>query len=259
MTLAVHTGDAVEILRALPASSCAAIITDPPYGTTSLGWDSGQAWPDLWREFARLLQPGGNVLVFSAQPFTTDLIASRRAWYRYEIIWRKTTATRFLDANRRPLQTHEAIQVFGPGRGFYEPQKVFVGNRGKNADRKPNVAAMYQAGVGATSYRDNGWRHPTTVVDFAKPPRVGALHPTEKPVPLMRWLVRSFVPLGGLVLDPFAGSGSTGVAARLEGRRFVGVEIDPSYAAAANSRIAGTDPAGVQSNLLADALVEVQR
>lgn len=235
INLSMGTTDALSYLISLRDQSIDAVITDPPYGTTQHGWDVTQDWPTLWSEIRRVLRPGGNVVVFSAQPFTTDLILSNRDWYRYEIVWRKTTPTRHLDANRRPLQIHETIQVFGPSRGFYCPQKVFVGYRGKNATRK-SVSGIYGSDK-PTVYKDDGWRHPTTVLEYAKPPRVGNRHPSEKPVDLMRWLVRSFCPSGGTVLDPFMGSGSTGEAALAEGRRFFGTEIDPVWGANATARL----------------------
>ncbi len=234
MTFQLLHGDCHDLLPTL-AGPYALVLVDPPYGTTQLDWDQALAWSRLWPEIDRLLAPNGNVLIFSAQPFTTDLINSNRPWYRYELIWRKTTSTRFLDANRRPLQIHEHIQVFGRGHGFYAPQRVFVGNRGKNATRVDQGA--HYGEVAAGTYQDDGYRHPTTVLDYAKPNRNQRHSATEKPVELLRWLIHSYCPPGGAVLDFTIGSGSTAVAAVHEQRPGAGIERDPMTYLTAHRRL----------------------
>lgn len=235
MTWQLICGDCHQVLPLL-TGPFDAVIVDPPYATTQIDWDKALDWPCVWQHIERLLAPNGNVLIFSAQPFTTDLINSKRDWYRYELIWRKTTATRFLDANRRPLLSHEHIQVFNPGRGHYAAQRVFVGNRGKNADRH-SPGEHYGQAHQLSSYRDDGWRHPTTVLDYAKPNRHLRRSKTEKPIDLLRWLIRSYVPEGGSVLDFTMGSGTTAVAGALEKRTGAGIEIDPESYLIAQQRM----------------------
>ena len=121
----IHHGDAYEWLKRLPEDAADAVITDPPYGTTQMGWDTAANWERLWPLVKRVTRPNAVVVSFSAQPYTCDLINSNRNWWRYEIIWQKTMGTRWLDANNRPLQGHENIQVFAEKMraSTYNPQK----------------------------------------------------------------------------------------------------------------------------------------
>lgn len=240
-------GDAFDLLASLRDGSVDCILSDPPYGTTDLAWDKRIDWPRFWAEARRVLSPTGLAVLFSAQPFTTELINSNRAWFRYELIWEKTCATGWLNANRRPLTAHENICVFAPRlhSSVYNPQKTpgkpYKGSQGPRAQHYANTPK-----VG----RDNpsGERHPRSVLHFdtiAHPQ-----HPTQKPVQLMRWLVRTYSQPGQFIVDPFAGVGSTGVAALLEGRRFSGSEREAGYfqvgiekLAAAQAGAAAQDPA----------------
>lgn len=234
----LHPGDALELMRSLEPESVDALITDPPYGTTQLAWDKPIDWLSFWTLARRVCKPTAVQVVFSAQPFTTDLIASNRKRFRYEIIWPKTTSTGFLDANRRPLRAHENIVVFQDRTkgATYNPQKT-TGHTDYRVTRRTEVG-HYGAQRPENVTVSNGDRYPTTVL----PPLAGqqpeSVHPTQKPVELMAWLVRTYTNPGDLVLDPFAGSGSTGVAALREGRQFVGSELVPEYQAIAEKRLA---------------------
>jgi site-specific DNA-methyltransferase (adenine-specific) len=231
----LHHGDAIEFMRTLEGGSVDAIITDPPYGTTQLEWDKPVDWSTFWAEAYRACKPNAVQIVFSAQPFTTDLINSNRKRFRYEIIWPKTTVTGFLDANRRPLRAHEVITVFAAitKGSTYNPQKT-VGVPYVTV-RLDKTAHHYGSHEGATTVSD-GSRYPVSVLP-ALGSEAGSLHPTQKPTELMAWLVRTYTNPGDLILDPFAGSGSTGVAAIKEGRRFIGSELDENYHAIALKRL----------------------
>lgn len=247
----LHLGDALEVMRSLRDESVDAIITDPPYGTTKLAWDEAPTWESFWREAYRVCRPHSPQVMFSAQPFTTDLISTNRTRFRYDLIWSKTMPTGFLDAKVRPLRAHEVILVFSerPINGAhagptYNPQKR-AGDpyfREHRAGRAPH----YSAGK-RSSTTNTGDRYPTSVVTFSNGNNKNDGHPTQKPVDLMRWLVRTFTDPGHVVLDPFMGSGTTGVAAVEEGRSFVGIELEPEYHAIAARRIDTAQPALVSA------------
>lgn len=218
--------DALSLLRGLPDSSVDAIITDPPYGTTELDFDQQPVnWTAFWLECKRVLaRPSSPVVLFSQQPFTTDLINSNRAWWRMEIIYEKTMPVGYLNANRMVLRCHENIQVFSVEGADYYP--VFETTTDTRALAKKRTGAdHYNEHIGK-DYHDTGRRYPRSVWRFAQ--RTSAfsntvtLHPTEKPLLLMERLVLTFSEVGALVVDPFAGSGTTGFAAIKNGRRFVG-------------------------------------
>lgn len=229
-------GDCFDILPTLDAGSVDAVIMDMPYGTTNLPWDHKIDLARLWELIKYVLKPGGVTAAFSQQPFSTDLINSNRAWFRYELIWRKTAPVGFLDANRRPMRVHENILVFcenyrrsNDGKRAamtYNPQMT-VGSPYKRRGGT-NRAAHYSYS-GATKDRENtGTRFPVDVLDFAN--RGGpAYHPTQKPVDLMEWLVRTYTREGELVVDPFAGAGSTLVACKKVNRYAIGIELKEEY------------------------------
>jgi site-specific DNA-methyltransferase (adenine-specific) len=225
----------MALMRTLPAASVDAVIVDPPYGTTDLAWDVAPPLAEWWAEINRITKERAIVAVFSAQPFTSEVIAANRRHYRYELIWSKTKAVGFLDANRRPLRAHENILIFA--RRFmgsiYNPQKT---------PGKP-YRSKHGGGRASRHYRSHqkietintGDRHPKSVLQFAHDR--GGIHPTQKPVALIEWLVKSYTNPGDVVFDGYMGSGTTGEACMRQGRRFIGVELDRGYFNHARRRI----------------------
>ena len=233
----IHHGDAYAILETLPEDCADAVITDPPYGTTQIEWDTAANWERLWPLIKRVARPNAVVVSYSAQPYTVDLINSNRDWWRYEIIWAKTMGTRYLDANRRPLQGHENIQVFAErlNASTYNPQKW---DSGEYYHKTCTVEHEHYNSIKNSNptRASNGERHPLTIISSANGNHQNKKHPSQKPTDLMRWLVRSYSNPGDTILDPFAGSGTTGVAALREGRQFIGIEQDPEYVQTARAR-----------------------
>lgn len=232
--------DALMFLQTLPDQSVDLFLTDPPYNTTNLPFDKQQVqWELLWPEIRRVCKPEAPIVMFAAGKFTPQLIMSAWDIYRYSLVWEKTLAGRSLDANRRPLATHEDIVIFcQSGYGTYTPLKTSGHNR-KTGGSAGHEARQF--GDHQKMKYDSTERHPTSVLKF--PNGHGGqktLHPTAKPVGLMRWLIQAYSNPGGVVCDIFSGSGSTGVAALMEGREFWGCELDPHYHAVAIRRLEGT-------------------
>lgn len=237
MTFTLVTGDAIEEMDRLPAGSVDAVICDPPYGTTQNAWDAVIPFPAMWRSIWRATKPDAAVVLMAAQPFATDLIASGREWFRYDLVWRKNKPRGFLNAAKQPLRSHELILVFYRKQPFFCPQKS-VGHRPGNTARQTSQTSNYGKQNAQPLYGGSTERHPVSVLDFAvvnndTPDRV---HPTQKPTDLMAWLIRSYTRPGETVLDFACGSGATGLAALTEGRCFIGIEKDPGYADAARTR-----------------------
>lgn len=244
MSFDLTAGDALDVLAALPGDSVPAIITDPPYGSTELAFDQKPVnWSLVWPELRRVLTPAGVIVMFAADLFTVDMIQQGRDIYRYRLVWEKSRNTGFLDANIRPMRSHEDVLIFAPRlkSSTYNAQKV-------QSDRY-TAATVRKAPRGDThwgkdktkgEWQDDGTRHPGSVLKFASIRSQDSIHPTQKPVELMKWLIASYTNPGDVVLDPFMGSGSTGVACLQLGRQFWGIEKDPAYFALASRRIQNT-------------------
>ena len=245
MTARVIHDDCLSVMKQFPDGYFDCVCTDPPYGTTALAFDQTPIdWAAWWAEIHRVTKETGVIVCFAADLFTVDLIQSNRKNYRYRLVWEKTMPTGFLDANRRPLRAHEDILIFA--RRFkgstYNAQKE-AGEPYYNASKRgrPNHCS---GGAVAASPRHNesGERHPKTVIRFGNGNNFND-HPTQKPLDLMQWLVSTYTNPGDKVLDPFAGSGTTGAACVALHREFVGIELDPAYFQIAEKRIANAQPA----------------
>jgi site-specific DNA-methyltransferase (adenine-specific) len=240
-SVVLHRADCFDFLQAAPAHSYAAVVTDPPYGSTDCRWDRPFDLVQWWQLVEAATAPAGVVASFAAQPFATNLIHANRRAFRYELVWRKNRPVGFLNANRQPLRDHELILIFcrQPGRSIYHPQKT----PGKPYHVKNNTgkASVYRHHRRRETI-NHGDRHPRSVLAIDEPER-GRWHPTQKPVALCEFLVRSYTGPGDIVLDPFAGSGSTALACLAAGRRFVGCERDPENFARAVERLKSYQPA----------------
>lgn len=220
---ALFEGDCLEILPFFPDHCIDLILCDLPYGTTQNKWDSVIPLDILWQQYKRVIKPGGVIVLTSHGIFTAKLMLSNERWFKYKIVWEKSKPTNFLNAKKQPLRKHEDVCV------FYERQPVYnpiMGN-GMPYDkgvRKDQLSGSYGDFLPAR-VRSGGQRYPTDVVYFKTAESEGTVwHPTQKPVELGRYLVRTYTDPGALVLDNAFGSGSFLVAAAMEGRRYVGIE-----------------------------------
>lgn len=233
-TYRTFLGDCLELLPTLEAASIDLILCDLPYGTTACKWDAVIPLDRLWTEWARVIKPTTPIVLTAAQPFTTVLAASKLDWFRYEWIWEKPQGTNPLNARHMPLKAHENILVFFQKRGVYFPQ---MGVGKPIPGFKSDTALLGEVyGKTRSMHRENlGTRYPRTVLRF--PQERTGLHPTQKPVDLMRYFIRTYSQPGDTVLDNTMGCGTTGVAAMMESRNFIGMELDEGYYTTAEQRI----------------------
>jgi site-specific DNA-methyltransferase (adenine-specific) len=223
------------------------ILCDLPYGTTCCSWDAVIPFEPLWEQYERVIKENGAIVLFAAQPFAAVLATSNLKLFRYEIIWEKPSATGFLNAKKQPLRAHENILVFYKSQPTYNPQKTF-GHERKTAKRKDIGSEHYGKQVNIKSY-DSTERYPRSVQVFSSDKQKQALHPTQKPVALCEYLIRTYTNEGETVLDNTMGSGTTGVACVNTGRSFIGIEQEKKYFDIAQERIA---QAGTEKDMQPD-------
>lgn len=237
-TTTLYRGDCLEQFLNIPDKSIDLVLTDPPYGTTACKWDSVIPFEPMWKQVWRVLNPHGAAVFTASQPFTSALVMSQIEACKYEWVWEKTTPTGHLNAKRRPMRAHENILVFARGTCPYAPQKT-KGHKRKvsSAKHKRNSQkAECYSDYGLSSY-DSTERYPRSVVHFSSDKQKHAFHPTQKPVALMEYLIKTYTNEGDTVLDFTMGSGTTGVAAKNLGRNFIGIERDEKYFEIAKNRI----------------------
>lgn len=230
-------GDCLVLMRTLPAESIDLILCDLPYGTTRNKWDSVLPLDELWAEYWRIAKPAAPVLLTAQTPFDKVLGASCIERLRYEWIWEKTAATGFLNAKSAPLKAHENVLVFYRKQPTYHP-RMTDGHIIKRVN--PSYAdhgSSYGKACSVRAPYESSQRFPRSVQKFAKDNRMLKLHPTQKPVALMEYLIRTYSNEGDTVLDNCMGSGTTGVACVNTGRRFIGMERESKYFDIAVDRI----------------------
>jgi len=226
-------GDCLEILPTVEMASVDMVLCDPPYGITRNGWDKVIPFEPLWKEYRRVVKPNGAIVLFGCQPFTSALVMSNLKEFRYTLVWAKTAPTGFLNANRMPLRKHEDIVVFYRSLPTYNPQKTHGHPRKvATAVHKRKCKETTNYGKHGLSSYDSTERYPTSVLSFPSDKQKSAVHPTQKPVALLEYLIRTYTNVGETVLDNCAGSGSVGIACDNAGRNFIGIELDDSAMAA---------------------------
>ena len=234
-------GDCLEEMITIPNGSVDAIITDPPYGTTACKWDSVIDFELMWEQLHRIIKPNGAIVLFGSEPSSSALRMSNIKNYKYDIIWQKDKPSNPLNAKRQMLKYHENISIFYKKQSTYNPQKTLrdVKNKRNNKPRKfkSQVNNDYNTQSDKAIQMNQGNRdyiYPKSVKKFNMQ---RGLHPTQKPVLLMEYLIKTYTNEGETVLDFTMGSGSTGVAAKNLKRNFIGIEQDANYFNIATERI----------------------
>ena len=256
LTVELYLGDCLEKMTHLPDDSVDLILADLPYGTTDRSgkkgsrifkWDSVIPLDSLWEQYRRILKTNGTVVLTADQPFTSQLVMSNLKWFKYEWIWKKSRTTGFFTANYRPMKSTEDILVFseggaaaasaksGRGNMTYNPQglvekRVKKKNNAKRLGKLLGNVDFVGANnkmLGDSEYEQKYTNYPTEVLEFSI--ETGTIHPTQKPVPLMEYLVRTYSNEGETVLDNVMGSGTTGLACMRANRNFIGMEKEQEY------------------------------
>lgn len=257
MSIEIYHGDCLEIMPTLTAP-VDMILADLPYGTTQCFWDSIIPFAPLWENYRRLIKPNGAIVLTASQPFTSALVMSNPDWFRYEWIWEKTMPTAFCHAKNKPLKAHENILIFSPGvcnhanlsssRMSYNPQGLQRISRVRSGVRRAYWHGDISACKGARpsdnrSYEAENTNYPTSILRFSNS-NFETVHPTQKPVALMEYLIRTYTQAGETILDNTCGSGTTGVACVRTGRNFIGIEKAPTYFKIAERRISEAQAQG---------------
>ena len=237
----LYLGDCLEVMAGLPDASVDMILCDLPYGTTACKWDTVIPFEPLWEQYRRIAKKNAAIVLTASQPFTTALIASNMRGFRYSWVWDKVRGSNFQTARRQPMKSHEDVCVFTSGGApHYDPQWWYsTPYRQNERPRSHKIEGMINGGSAAlfcpTTESVDGRRYPLSIVKFARDGN--RIHPTQKPVALMEYLIKTYTNEGETVLDNCMGSGSTGVAALNCGRKFIGIERDDTYFEIAQRRI----------------------
>ena len=242
---ALFQGDCLDIMPLIPDKSVHLILADLPYGTTACKWDSVLPFDKLWHEYERIITDNGAIVLTASQPFTSALVMSNPKLFKYEWIWKKTRYSGNLNATRMPLKAHENILVFAKGKAPYYPIKTNAPEHliDKRKNVNPSIVkdgGAYNGSKGFVNIRkkDDGTRYPTTVQEF-KNPNNNSLHPTQKPLELMKYLIKTYSNENDMVLDNTMGSGTTCLAAKELNRKFIGIEKEVKYYDLAVARVFG--------------------
>ena len=245
MSFKLMLGDCLERMKEIPDGSVDLVLTDPPYGTTACKWDAVIPFEPMWKEVKRVLKPNGAAVFTASQPFTSALVMSNVQWHKYCLVWEKTRATGHVHAKNKPMKKHEDIVVFSSGTTVHSSQsdtRMTYNPQGLVRKEKPTVR---KAGGASEAVMGSRPSHKDTVQEFEGYPTSilcsasegATVHPTQKPVALMEYLIRTYTNEGETVLDFTMGSGTTGVACANTGRKFIGIERDEDYFQIAQRRI----------------------
>jgi site-specific DNA-methyltransferase (adenine-specific) len=234
--ITIYNGDCREILPLMGDKSIDMILCDLPYGTTACKWDTVIPFEPLWAQYKRLIKDNGAIVLTASQPFTSALVMSNPKWFKYSWIWDKVKPSGFQVAKYRPMMRQEDVLVFGKGRINYNPimtlrEKVKTSRVYSSSDSNP---LKNKDGKNRTYTH----KYPQSILTFSNAVQKGKIHPTQKPVPLFEYLIKTYTNEGETVLDNCMGSGTTAIAAINTNRNFIGFELDETYYNLSLDRIA---------------------
>lgn len=231
-------GDCLELMQTIPSQSIDMILCDLPYGRTHNRWDSIIPYDKLWEQYERVIKPNGCIALFCDGLFMAELMLSNKKLWKYNLVWDKVLSSGFLNANKQPLRSHEEIAIFYKSQPTYNPQKT----KGNPNHSKGVPKECSNNNYGNFDFVDNreelgDMKHPKSIITVQKPHPSTMMHPTQKPVEVLEWLIKTYTNEGDIVLDNCMGSGSTGVACINTHRNFIGIELTDEYFAIAEERI----------------------
>ena len=226
-------GDCLELMKNIPDGSVDLVLTDPPYGTTACKWDSVIPFEPMWEQLNRIIKPNGAICLFGSEPFSSALRMSNIKHFKYDWIWNKKACGSGLLAKKQPLKIHEIISVFNAPSYFPQMQKGKMRNKKSYGSKVGSVTGY----IKPNGENFNDLYYPKTIIEFSNASQKGKQHPTQKPVALLEYLIKTYTNEGETVLDFTMGSGSTGVACVNTNRNFIGIELDDGYFNIAKKRI----------------------
>lgn len=230
----LYQGDCLEVMKEIKDKSIDMILCDLPYGTTKCKWDVIIPFDKLWEQYNRIIKDNGAILLFGSEPFSSELRLSNKENYKYDWIWDKVKPNGHLVAKYRPMQRTENISVFGNGKLNYYPIMV---DRDKPKKSKEYSRTEIMGGISNSTEKIVNKKYPQNVLIYSNASQKNKLHPTQKPVELLEYLIKTYTNENDLVLDNCMGSGSTGVACKNTNRKFIGIELDEKYFNIAKERI----------------------
>ena len=237
-------GECIEQMKLIPSGSVDAIITDPPYGTTSCKWDSVIPFEPMWEQLNRIIKPNGAIVLFGSEPFSSALRMSNIKNYKYDWVWKKNRSQGFMNAKKQPLKDNEIISVFYKKQCTYNPQglievnklKTNTGTKNNTGNKENGDKTSANNSIKNKKYIQTHSNYPNRIIEF-KNTGNKQRHPTQKPVALMEYLIKTYTNENETVLDFTMGSGTTGVACKNTNRKFIGIEQDDKYFQIAENRI----------------------
>lgn len=232
----VIQGDCLEVMKGLPDKCVDLIVTDPPYGATACKWDSVIPLMPMWKQLKRIIKPNGAIVMTATQPFTTVLISSNIKMFKYCWVWDKVKGTGFLNAKKMPMRNHEDIVVFYNKLPTYNPQMT-VGHKRKVSFRAKHLQTEVYGDMNNDYLYDSTIRYPRSIQVISTDTQNSSVHPTQKPVALMEYLIKTYTNENEMVLDFAIGSGTTAIACIKLNRHFIGIEKEPKYCEIARQRI----------------------
>lgn len=238
MSVKLYNGDCLNIMSQISDRSIDMVLCDPPYGITPLEWDKEINFELLWKEYRRVCKDDACICLFGQEPFASKLRLSNIAWYKYDWYWKKERPTNIFQVKRRPAKYVENICVFYKKQCLYNVQKTsYTGKPHNSKPKGSSTKTLSSNELKVTPYLDDGTRYPCEILEFNRDLYYQNLHPTQKPVALLSYLIKTYTDKGMTVLDNCMGSGSTGIACLDTERVFIGIEKDENYFNIANKRI----------------------
>ena len=245
----IQLGDCLEVMKDIPDTSVDMILCDLPYGTTACKWDTIIPFESLWEQYKRIIKDNGAIVLTASQPFTSALVMSNPDMFKYSWIWQKAVGSNFATLKYQPMKEHEDILIFGKGKIIYNP--IMEERKGSGKERVKHKYNALESKTGEANGsllniertgKYGELRNPSSVQYFNNREDSRGLHPTQKPVTLFEYLIKTYTNKGDLVLDNCAGSGTTGVACKNLNRNYILIEISPEYCKIAEQRLASTTP-----------------
>lgn len=232
----IYNMDCLNGMNQLEDKSVDMVLCDLPYGTTQCEWDTVIPFKPLWDQYKRIVKENGAIVLFGAEPFSSQLRLSNLENFKYDWIWDKVKGTGFLNAKRQPMRNHEIISVFYRKQCTYKPQKTY-GHELKKSYRKKELQTSVYGEMKNHYFYESTERYPRSIIDFSTDTQNSSVHPTQKPVALCEYLIRTYTDEGELVLDNCMGSGTTAIACLQSGRKYIGFEKDKGFYDLAQQRI----------------------